>query len=198
MCIYEKYLFIIIVAFTSCSKQNQVNDSSIISLNSNSCDNVFLPDSNHIQLFEYQIINDDFLYIIERVIDDYSKCEQFDLGHYLLISMQKTILKDSNGIKSIQLEVEQNTPTDSLNAIAFYISRSYFKDFVSGGFGYFYFNNNLFILDGIEVVEIFKAKCTNQIFKFKTQPITIFDPPRWLYCLWNNNFYFSYSSPCGG
>lgn len=198
MYIYIKYLLIIIIAFTSCGKQNKVNESSNISRNSSYCNIEFLPDSNHIQLCEYQIINEDFIYIIEKLIDDHSKCEQFDLGYHFSISMQKTILKDSLGVKSIQLEVDQYTNADSLNAISFYISRSYFKDYVSGGFGYFYFNNILFVIDGIDVVEVFKAKNTKQIFKYKNQPITIFDPPRWLYCLWNNNFYSSYSSPCGG
>jgi len=193
-----KLIFIFLVTFFSCGKQKFNHEANIVeSTVFDSCTN-FISDLHHIQLSEYQIVNEDFLYIIEKLIDDYSKCEQFDLGYHFSVSMQKTILKDSLGIRSIQLEVDQYTNADSLNAISFYISRSYFKGYVSGGFGYFYFNNILFVLDGIDVVEVFKAKNTKQIFKYKNQPVTIFDPPRWLYCLWNNNFYFSYSSPCGG
>ena len=180
-----KSLFYIITAFilSSCSSGNNkrvvnvigedIADSRVISADIDSL-------RNNRELSEFVIINEDFRYVLDSSINTYTKCKNIKKGYHFTISVNDVKNQQHSGMKSL------------------YISESYYKDSVSGGYGFVYYKNYLFILQRQQLTEIFKETNNTKSFFYKEEPVTIFDPPRWLYYYWNKEFYLADSSPCGG
>ena len=130
-------------------------------------------------LSEFIIVNEDFEYVLDISIEGYNKCKTKREGHHFEITIGEFEDKEYSGMKSLS------------------ISRSFYKDFISNGYGFFYYKGYLFILYGLQLNNIFKKTDNTQTFSYKQTPICIFDPPRWLYCYWNKEFYVVESFPCG-
>jgi hypothetical protein len=155
-------------------------------------------DINNLLLSEFIIINEDFEYILETSIEEYNKCDRIEKDYHFSISIQNAKIKESSGVKSMYIAIDSVDSKEFAGAKSLYISRSYHKDFVARGYGFFYYKNYLFILEGQQLDDIFKKTNKTETFLYKFEPIVTFDPPRWLYCYWNKFFYWVYSSPCGG
>ena len=155
-------------------------------------------DTNSIKLSEFIVVNEDFEYILDTLIEMYNLCEQRKDGRHFSISITDAKITDSLGVKHIYLSIDSLDTKDSLCAKKLYISESYYKDFVSRGYGFFYHNDYLFVLEGQLLENLFKEKNKTQLFPYKCEPVNTFDPPRWLYCFLNKEFYLVDSSPCGG
>lgn len=160
--------------------------------------NRFKVDTNNIVLTELIVINEDFNYILDTILEEYIECENSDNAYHFSISIQNTIVKDSLGVKSMYLAIDSMKNEKSSNAKSIYISRSYYKGFVSKGYGFFYYREKLFVINGQLIEEVFRKTNRKTSFSYKYEPIVIFDPPRWLFCYLKNKFYCIYSSPCGG
>ena len=186
-------LLCIIVAFilSSCSSRNNkrgvnvlgedIADSRVISTDIDSLrNNMSNYDENNRELSEFVIIDEDFRHALDSSINTYTKCKNIKKGYHFTISVNDVKNQQHPGMKSL------------------YISESYYKDFISGGYGFVYYKNYLFILRRQQLVEIFKETNNTKSFSYKEEPVTIFDPPRWLYYYWNKEFYLANSSPCGG
>jgi hypothetical protein len=152
----------------------------IIVLNCILCPVFSQSNTNNKNLPEFIVTNEDFEYILDITIEEYNKCENKKKDYHFVISMGEEKKQAHSDVKNL------------------YIRRSYYKDFVSSGYGFFYYNDYLFILQGQQLKDIFSKTNRVKIFRNKQEPISTFDPPRWLYYYWNKEFYFIYSSPCGG
>jgi hypothetical protein len=131
-------------------------------------------------LSEFIIINEDFEYALDTLIEEFNKCESTKKGYHFIISISDAKIEKHSGVKSL------------------YISESYYKDFVSNGYGFFCYKGYRFILQGQQLKDIFRKTNKTKTFSYKQEPVTTFDPPRWLYYYWNKEFYLADSSPCGG
>jgi hypothetical protein len=137
-------------------------------------------DTNNIILSEFIVVSADFDYLLDSSIVEYNKCEKLEKGYHFTISIGDAKIKERSGMKSL------------------YICRSYYKDFVSRGYGFFYYRDYLFVLEGQQLEDIFWKTNGTKKFLYKQEPVSIFDPPRWLYYFWNKEFYLADSAPCGG
>lgn len=170
-------------------KENSINDSHNIAL---------VNDSNSIILAEFEIANEDFESILLTSLNEYIECKRTDFGYHFSISIRNAKIQDSLGVKSIFIAVDSIDSKESFGAMSLYISRSFHKEFVSRGYGYYYYKDYLFILEGLYLDDVFKKTGRKRSFMYRQEPIVIFDPPRWFYAYWNKVFYFINSSPCGG
>lgn len=131
-------------------------------------------------LLEYNIVNEELCKILDETIEEYKKCENTIKGYHFTITVQDVKNSDSFNIKSL------------------YISQSYYKNFISDGYGFLYYKEYLFILQGEQLNDNFKKTGKEKKFLYKEEPILTFDPPRWLYYYYNFFYYLVDSSPCGG
>lgn len=144
-------------------------------------------DSNNLLLSEFIVDNEVFEYILDTLTEEYNKCEIVEKGYHFTVFINDAKIKDYSGMKFLS------------------VSRSFYKGFVSRykgsvsmEYGFFYYKDYLFILEGQQLKDIFKKTDRTQKFSYKDEPVVIFDPPRWLYYYWNKDFYFGDSAPCGG
>jgi hypothetical protein len=144
------------------------------------CSVLLQNNTNEKVLSAFIIINEEFQHILDVSIEEFNECKDIKKGYHFTISINDAEHQEYSGMKSL------------------YISRSYYKDFISNGYGYFYYKDYLFILQGEQLNDIFKKANKTKTFLYKDEPITIFDPSRWLYYYWNKEFYLADSSPCGG
>ena len=144
-------------------------------------------DVNRKILSEFILVNEDFNCILDTIIEEYNQCKNKKKGHHFTITIGEFSDEEYLGMKS--LSICESYYKDFI---------SYYDDFVSDGYGFFYYKSHLFILYGLQSNDIFKKTENSQIFPYKREPITIFDPSRWLYYYWNKKFYLADSSPCGG
>lgn len=134
---------------------------------------------NKITLIEYIVVNDEFNKILNALLEEFEQCSNIEKAYHFTITIQE--INDTTNVKSL------------------YISRSYYKDFVSlDGYGFIYYKGYVFVLIGAQLNDCFKKTSNEFLFPYKEEPISTFDPSRWLYFYWNSKFYLAYSSHCGG
>lgn len=194
------YVLIITNIFIGCENRSSNNISMNffkISANDES-ENELENDSNTIILSEYIILNKDFQHILDVLIEEYRRCESIENGYHFTISIQKATILEATEKKGLKIGYDTENVNDTNIAKSLYISRSYFKGYVSKGYGFFYYKESLFVLIGIQLEDLFRITKKTHSFSFRDEPVLIFDPPRWSFCYWNNSFYFIDKSPCGG
>lgn len=198
---YILFLLLISISLFSCDDLKKNKKKSTPNLECSEkisyCESI-VSDTNIITLDGYSIFNESFKLILKQSMDEYENCENREKGYHFSIQIRNAKLKVSPKGNKLLIEIGSEVYTDSIGAKSLYISRSYYKGFVSRGYGYFYLDTNLFILEGLQEGAIFRKTNKVQTFIYKKEPIVVFDPPRWLFCYWKNKFYFSYKSPCGG
>jgi hypothetical protein len=194
---YINYIVFIFISCISCNK-NTKSDVKEISNDKITNKNNLEIDSNKITLSSFIITNETFKNILDITLEEYNNCDNVEKGYYFYISIHYAIVKDSAGTKCISVVNDSIDTKGYAVAKSIYISRSYYKEFVSRGYGFFYYKGYLFILVGEQLIDIFKKTNNVKKFLFKDEPIEIFDPPRWWYCFWNEKFYFAHGSPSGG
>jgi hypothetical protein len=192
--------YIITVAFILLGCGNRNNKSTVPEnffvndINKNDLES----DTNNLLLSKFIIVNEDFEYILETLIEEYNKCEMIEKGYHFSISIQNANIKESLGIRSVSIAIDSVDIDLPSIAKSLYISRSYYKGFVSRGYGFFYYKDYLFILEGQQIDDLLRKTDKTHKFLYQDEPIVIFDPPRWWFCYWNKDFYLVNSSPCGG
>ena len=114
-------------------------------------------------------------------VEQFNKCKNKKEGYPFEIFIDGAEREGYPGMKSV------------------YISRAFYKDFIPGGYVFFYHEDYLFILQGERLNDVFrKTYYKTKTFSYKEMPITNFEPARWLYFYWDKKFYFSYSDSCAG
>lgn len=188
---YLTYMMTIALTLLSCGNRNnnslvnvppksadddaiKIKDVNHLSYNNNEID------TNSITLSEFILVNSDFDYLLDSSITEYNRCEKMESGYHFNIIIGDAKIKERSGVKSL------------------YMCRSYYKDSVSKGYGFFYYKDYLFVLEGKRLEDIFRKTNKSKVFIFKQEPVTTFDSPRWLFYFWNKEFYFADSAPCGG
>jgi len=160
-------------SFINVPKEITIKDTSIRKSVNHLNQNNSEVDTNNIILSEFIVVNGDFDYILDSSMVEYEKCEKLEKGYHFTILISDAKIKERSGVKNL------------------YICRSYYKDFVSRGYGFFYYRDYLFVLEGQQLAEIFRKTSKTKSFQYKQEPVTIFDPPRWLYYFWNKEFFLS-------
>jgi hypothetical protein len=182
--------YIIIVAFIVLGCENQKNQSiqnnSVVDTGidepvNNLCKSHLTDVTSNIILPEFIVTDKDFAeYVLDTLIEQYNKCEYKEEGYHFVISIGDVTIENYSNAKNL------------------YINRSFYKDFISDGYGFFYHKGYLFILRVQQINDVFRATNKTKAFLYKEEPVVTFDPPRWLYYYWNKEFYFIHGSPCGG
>ena len=132
------------------------------------------------EMSELKIIDTNFIFILDTIIQEVKQCNDFNESYSWSIYIKDTIDHTGN----------------------IYISRSDIKDGCYGGYGYFYHQNILFVVNGKMFFELFEntnIKTKMSIYMINPSfPPYIFDPPRWSYYYDDGKFDLDYSVPCGG
>ena len=145
---------------------------------------------------EYIISNESFKQLLDLVLDEYHACKNAEKGYYFRIDIGDATIHDSPDGKYVSFDTIG--ATEAMSAKSLYIARSFEKDYVLGCYGYCYYKDNLFILDGTKLEEVFTVTDKKHSFTYKYRPPMFDDPPRWTVCYWNKVFYIVNKSPCGG
>jgi hypothetical protein len=148
-----------------------------------------MKDTSNKVLSEFIVINEDFEYILNTLIEEYNKCKNKEKGHHFTITIGE--FKDE---KYMDIKIFSICESFYKGFV------SYYDDFISDGYGFFYYKDYLFILYGLQLDNILKKTGKAKTFSYKQVPPCIFDPPRWYYYYWEKEFYVveGYASPCGG
>lgn len=134
---------------------------------------------NEVKLQEFTIINQEFYFVLDMLISDYSECENKEEGYYFTLSISEADIEKYSDVKIIN------------------ISKSYYENYISDGYGFLSYKGYKFILQG-QCIDIFNVANKTEEFPLKQEPTVIFDPPRWLIYYLNEQFYLADKSPCGG
>jgi len=130
---------------------------------------------------ELKVVDTKFLLDLDTIINKYQKCQNFDELHPWEIFIESVKNYLDKEIKS------------------FYISQSFYKDAPLEGYGYFYYRNILFMVNGEKESNVFQMTNNSKVFDVYNEiPAMIFDPPRAQYYYIDEKFIFLYISPCGG
>lgn len=160
--------------------------------------NEFENDTNTIMLSECIILNETIKYLLNVLLDEYHECKNVENGYHFTISIKNATIHESPEEKGLQISFDTENATETTLAKSLYVSRSYYKGHVSNGYGFFYYRDYLFVLQGILLEDFFTITNNKRSFPYRHEPAVFFDPPRWGFCYWNNSFYIVNKSPCGG
>lgn len=194
------YFLFIANVFAGCENRfskNNSNDFPEISANDER-EEKFENDSNTIILSECIILNETFKKLLDVLLDEYHECENIKNGYHFAISIKNATIHELSDKKELHISFDTDNSNETTLAKSIYVSRSYYKEYVSDGYGYFYYKDYLFVLQGIHLEDLFTITNNKRSFSYRHEPTMIFDPPRWGFCYWNNRFYIFNKVPCGG